>query len=141
MMRFLLPFFVFLLLYNINISAQNHPKLLSINITNIASDSGQILVLLYHSETDFLKKPFQLKTATFIHQKAQVVFDDLQEGEYAFAVIHDKNANGKLDFNLLGIPSEDVASSNNVKGFFGPPKYKNAVFHLSKNNTVQHIKM
>ena len=59
-----------------------------------------------------------------------VVFKDLPEGEYAFAVYHDANANGKMDKNLIGMPTEDFAFSNNAMGKMGPPDYASAKFAM-----------
>ena len=50
---------------------------------------------------------------------------------------YDKNGNGKLDTNFLGIPKEPTAMSNNAKGSFGPPKFKDAKFTLTANTTIQ----
>jgi uncharacterized protein (DUF2141 family) len=47
-------------------------------------------------------------------------------GYYALAVIHDENANYEFDLGFLGIPIEGVSASNGAKGFFGPPKWKDA---------------
>ncbi|UUZ49269.1 DUF2141 domain-containing protein [Massilia sp. B-10] len=58
------------------------------------------------------------------------MFKDLPEGEYAFAVYHDANANGQMDKNLLGIPTEDYAFNNNAVGKMGPPKFEAAKFAL-----------
>jgi uncharacterized protein (DUF2141 family) len=38
----------------------------------------------------------------------------LPAGDYAFAVYHDANGNGKLDRNGVGMPTEDYAFSNNA---------------------------
>jgi len=57
-------------------------------------------------------------------------FLDLPEGEYAIAVYHDANGNGKMDSNLMGIPTEDYAFSNNAVGKMGPPSYDQAKFAL-----------
>ena len=51
-----------------------------------------------------------------------------------------KNDNGKMDTNFLGIPKEPVAISNNAKGKFGPPKYKDAKFMISTSPTNIKIK-
>jgi len=37
---------------------------------------------------------------------------------------------------MMGIPSEDIACSNNAKGFMGPPKYKDAKFNINKDSKI-----
>ncbi|RLB87863.1 MAG: hypothetical protein DRH26_14725 [Deltaproteobacteria bacterium] len=54
----------------------------------------------------------------------------LPQGEYAIKVFHDENGNDELDTRMFGIPKERYGFSNNAKGSFGPPEYKEAVFVL-----------
>ena len=44
-----------------------------------------------------------------------------------------------MDTNFLGIPKEPIACSNNAKGSFGPPKFKDAKFAIAEEET--HIKI
>jgi len=55
----------------------------------------------------------------------------LPYGEYAVKVYHDENSNNELDTMMFGIPSEDYGFSNDAKGSFGPPEYKDAAFMLN----------
>ena len=57
--------------------------------------------------------------------------DSLPYGKYAIAVYHDKNVNGELDSNLLGIPKEAYGFSNNARGRFGPASWKDAHFEIT----------
>ena len=41
---------------------------------------------------------------------------------------------GKLDTNFLGIPKEPYGFSNEKKGRFGPPKFKEVSFTLNKSS-------
>ena len=41
--------------------------------------------------------------------------------------------------NMMGIPSEDYAASNNAKGFMGPPSYKDAKFTVDKDSKIEII--
>lgn len=54
--------------------------------------------------------------------------DSLPPGEYAIAVFHDANENGKLDRHPLGFPIEAYGFSNNARGKFGPPPYDKVKF-------------
>ena len=85
---------------------------------------------MFNSEGSFLKSPSKAGATPAVQNGARIVFKDLPEGEYAFAVYHDANANGKMDKNLLGIPTEDYAFSNNALGKMGPPSYASAKFAL-----------
>ena len=72
---------------------------------------------------------------------ARLVFEGLPPGDYAIAVIYDKNANGKLDTGLFRIPKEKVGFSNNARGRFGPAKWDAARFTLSDAETQITIQL
>ena len=52
-----------------------------------------------------------------------MVFRDLAPGRYGIAAIHDINGNGKLDSNLLGVPTEPFGFGNDAKVNFAPPDF------------------
>lgn len=56
--------------------------------------------------------------------------EDLPPGEYAIRIMHDVNGNDELDANLVGMPTEPYAFSNNAKGMFGPATWEDARFVL-----------
>ncbi len=98
---------------------------------------GKIYVALYNTEDSFLKKPVKGTIITVVNGKATAIFEDIAAGTYAVSSFYDKNGNGKLDTNFLGIPKEPTAMSNNAKGSFGPPKFKDAKFTINTNTTIQ----
>lgn len=101
---------------------------LTIEIEDVKSADGALMVALYASPDTFLKQPAKATGARAAAGSSKIVFKDLAEGEYAFAVYHDANGNGKMDKNLIGIPTEDYAFSNNALGKMGPPKFDAAKF-------------
>ena len=113
------------------VSAQNVN--LTVKISGLKSNTGAVLVGLYNSDGTFLKKAYKGVTSDIKANEATVTFSNIPKGEYAISAYHDKNKNGKLDTNFIGIPKEDYASSNNAKGVMGPPKYEDAKFDLKKD--------
>lgn len=103
---------------------------LTIHVDDVKAAGGAILVAVYGSEGSFLKKPDSATGAPAAPGATKVTFKDLPEGTYAFAVFHDANSNGKMDKNLVGIPTEDYAFSNNAMGKMGPPSFADAKFVL-----------
>jgi len=100
-------------------------------------NKGKIYVALYNSQDSFLKKPVKGTIIKVENGKATAVFEEVTTGTYAVSSFYDKNDNGKLDTNFLGIPKEPTAMSNNAKGSFGPPKFKDAKFEMTTNTTIQ----
>ena len=46
---------------------------------------------------------------------AKCKIENLQPGEYAAFVLHDGNGNGKVDSNIVGVPTEGFGFSNDVR--------------------------
>ena len=112
-------------------------------IEGLSSDKGRVGAALYNSADGFpkdSKKTFQTARAPIKDKKATVIFKDLPMGEYAFAVIHDENENGKMDYRF-GLPQEGYAFSNNATGTLGPPEFDKAKFKVDKDKVTQKIKM
>jgi uncharacterized protein (DUF2141 family) len=64
----------------------------------------------------------------------------LAPGDYAVAVIHDANGNGKLD-TFMGIPREGFGFSRNPVIGFGPPRFSAAQFPLQGGSDRQEVKL
>ena len=62
-------------------------------------------------------------TATYIF--------DLPNGTYAIGIFVDVNYNNEMDRNFFGVPKEQYGFSNDAKGSFGPPSFKQASFTVS----------
>ena len=103
---------------------------LTIGVDDVKAAEGAVMVAVFNSEGTFLKAATKGGRAPATPNGTMVVVKDLPEGEYAFAVYHDANGNGKMDKNILGIPTEDYAFSNNALGKMGPPSYASAKFTL-----------
>lgn len=103
---------------------------LTIHVDDVKSLDGQVTAAIFNSADTFLKKAIKGTGALASREGNTLVFRDLPEGEYAFVVMHDSNSNNKMDKNLLGIPTEDYAFSNNAMGRMGPPSYEAAKFVL-----------
>ncbi|NHZ79874.1 DUF2141 domain-containing protein [Massilia sp. CCM 8695] len=103
---------------------------LTIRIDDVRSDDGTVMVALYDSADGFLKKTVGSAGGKAAKGSTTVVVRDLPAGAYAFAIYHDANSNGKMDANMMGMPTEDYAFSNNALGRMGPPKFDDAMFTL-----------
>ncbi|WP_343731582.1 DUF2141 domain-containing protein [Duganella sp.] len=99
---------------------------LTINVEGIASAEGQVMVAIYNSADTFPTKPVRALAVPAHAGSVQLVASDLPPGDYAFALYHDANGNGKLDRNPVGMPTEDYAFSNNAMGKRGAPRFDDA---------------
>jgi len=110
---------------------------IKVEVKNAKNDEGKMFFALYDNEEDFLKKEIKGEINVITNKTSIITFKNVPAGVYAVSVFHDKNDNGEMDTNSLGIPVENFGCSNDAKGFMGPPKWKNAKFELSdKDKTI-----
>lgn len=134
---------LFLLGITMNIFAQEETPRgadLTVHVVNIESEEGMVILGLYDSKGNWLKKNIVGKKEKIKDSSCTSVFENLIPGMYAVSIYHDKNSNNKLDTGLFGIPKEPYASSRGAKGRFGPPKWKDAVFEITGENKTIEIK-
>ncbi len=115
----------------------------TVNISGLRNLKGQILICLSSNEKEFpdcrKDETAQKKNIPAAHN-SQVVFENVAPGDYALALVHDKNSNGKMDLALF-LPKEGFGMSNNPKVRMGKPKFKNSKFTVGNDNIVKDIKM
>lgn len=109
---------------------------LTVHLTGISSDKGQVLVALYADEKQWLATLYKGEKSKIVDGKATVVFKNVPGGSYGISAFHDENSNGDLDSNFLGIPKEDYACSRGAKGMFGPPKWEDAVLEINSTTEI-----
>ena len=110
-------------------------KKLTVQITNIASEDGQIILAIYNSSENYDKRiAFQEVKVT--PEIDTVIFEtNVPDGEYLVMLVHDINNNGKLDTTFIGMPKEPVGLSNyDGKGI--PGKFKKHKFSVNENTEI-----
>ena len=107
---------------------------------NVATTDGKIGVSLV-SEAGYAgkEKPVAAMLVTPTGPKTRVVIPNVAAGRYAIQVMHDRNANGKLDTNIVGIPTEPYGFSNDAAANFGPPDFADAAFQVGVAATVVKV--
>jgi uncharacterized protein (DUF2141 family) len=98
--------------------------MLTVEAQSIRTQKGTVQMGLYASPNGFpdKAKPVQGKAVTVSGATAQIVFE-VEPGDYALAVYHDENGNGKLDTGMFGIPKEPYGFSNNIRPRFSAPSF------------------
>jgi uncharacterized protein (DUF2141 family) len=112
----------------------------SLIIEGLANAKGEVRIAMFNSKDSYTKEPVYAVVLPVDSTVVDWKVDELPFGEYAIAVYHDKNANGKLDTNLLGIPKERYGFSNNARGRFGPASWMDSHFYFDadlSSHTIQ----
>lgn len=125
------------------IGSQAFSQLASITVTikDFRNENGSVLVGVYTSKNDFLKKTSLRKAVKIKSPEVTVSFDDLPPGEYAVSIIHDENDNKEFDRNKIGLPKEGYCFGNNALGRIGTPSYDQVKIVLKGESVSQILKM
>ena len=126
--KLLLTSFILILICKTNTAQTNQVKL---NIATLNTDKGHVLVALFNNSNGFPEDATKAyKTAKIKSAKGTrtILINDIPPGQYAVAVFHDSNDDGKMNKNMLGIPKEGYGVSNNVKNLMSAPTFKEAKF-------------
>jgi uncharacterized protein (DUF2141 family) len=113
-----------------------------LKISNMNGEMGQLALAIYNNASSFpddSKRAFATKfVAINTRLNSQVVTLDLPAGDYAIAIFLDKNKNGSLDKNLVGVPKERFGFSNNPTIRFGAPSFSECEFNVSEKKLNSH---
>jgi uncharacterized protein (DUF2141 family) len=114
-------------------------KPLTLIIKNLASATAPVIVGLYNSKKNFLKVEGRLKEYKFTPTGTTLTtqITDLDYGEFAMAIYQDEDSNGEINKNMIGVPTEGYAFSNNYKPRVKAPSFSDCMFvYDSSTNTV-----
>ncbi len=118
---------------------------LTVIVNNVQQDAGQVLLGLFNHAEGFPKTTAQATQAPAKERSAsgqvRLVFKGLAPGQYAATAFHDLDSNGKLNANLMGLPTEPYGFSNNARGNFGPPAFKDAAVTVGEQDLTIEISM
>ena len=125
----------FLYLFLTLLSHQVFATDLTVTVENINKTDGTIHIALFTAADDFPDSS-TLTEGLILQIEQQSVtgtFSNLAENDYAIAVFHDENGNGKLDKNFFGIPKEPYGFSGNSTSLM-PPSFKEASTTLTTDD-------
>lgn len=116
---------------------------IDINISGLRSTKGNVLACITANPRFFPdcgKDPKGFKASIPARDAAKVSFTGIAKGTYAVALVHDENANSKMDMAVF-LPKEGFGFSRNPVIVAGPPKFKAAAFVVDADEVSQRVKM
>jgi uncharacterized protein (DUF2141 family) len=114
---------------------------LQVDIQNVNSRNGAVFVALFKPGREFPEgKPIEGKKIEATASSIQINFS-VEPGNYALALFHDTNSNGKMDKNMLGIPKEPYGFSNDFRPKFFVPKFSDCQFSVGEGGKTVRINL
>lgn len=115
-----------------------------VKVSEIRNDTGRVIIGMWNSKDGFPKdraKAFRQASVSILRGRAAATFSEVPYGEYAIALFHDENSNGKMDTRFPGIPVEGIGSSNNPHPRFSAPTFSECSFAVDATTKTVEIKM
>src|SRR5664280_337221 len=119
---------------------------LTIRIMRIRNAKGKINIALFPNANGFpsagssgvISKQVEIDSQS---RSATAVFQNLPQGVYAAALLHDEDMSGAMEFDAQGIPLKGYGFSNNPDASMGPPTPESAKFTVNQPESAIEIKM
>tara|TARA_R110000868_G_scaffold274251_1_gene533476 strand:+ start:266 stop:697 length:432 start_codon:yes stop_codon:yes gene_type:complete len=116
---------------------------LSIKVEGITEIRGNLGILLFNSEDGYPETGTKALRSYTIKVESESMIIELGEfpaGEYAVTLMQDKNMNGIMDKNMIGIPKEPFGFTKLQEIPFGAPSFDETSIQLVKS-TVERVKL
>lgn len=115
-----------------------------ITVTDLRSTKGVVRACMTTRADIFpkcIKDPGAHRTVVPAGKVVEIRFTGVKPGQYAIALLHDENNNGKADRAMGMMPKEGYGFSRDAPVNMAPPKFKDAVFALGEGLARFTIKM
>ena len=121
----------------IGLGAAGDPTALTVDVEGLRSGTGVVQVALFRTADGYpqqVELAARTRTVPIALPTTVVTFDDLEPGTWALAVLHDENANGRLDTTRLGVPKEGIGASREATRRLGEPRFEDARFEVGASD-------
>jgi uncharacterized protein (DUF2141 family) len=125
------------------VPAQSNPvqpeasNMLRVFVEGVKTSEGHVRVDVC-VKSEFLKECRYGATSPAVAGVTEVDVADLPPGDYAIQAYHDRNDNGEVDRNFLGLPTELVGFSNDAPLRLTGPSFKAASFdYMGGDKTIR----
>lgn len=115
-----------------------------ITVTDLRSNKGVIRACMTTRADIFpkcIKDPTAHRTVVPANGKLEIRFPGVKPGNYAIALLHDENDNGKADRAMGMMPKEGYGFSRDAPVRMAPPKFADAVFAQGEGTSRVTIRM
>lgn len=118
------------------------PYSILVHVEGVKNDKGSVTIALYDDDPKrFLKKGAKLGhlRVPAIKGITSACVSAPNAGNFAIAVYHDEDGNGKVTKSWIGFPVEGFGFSNNPRVFLTPPDLSEALVFIQTGETILNI--
>jgi len=116
----------------------------TITVTDVRNSKGVVRACMTTVERVFprcARDPASHRTVVRAGSTVTIRFDNVEPGEYAIAILHDENEDGKANRALGMAPTEGYGFSRDAPVRMAPPSWDDAVFTVGAGAQRVSIKM
>lgn len=112
---------------------------LELTVTNFDENKGQLIISIFDDPKGFPEKGKEWKRIYIdkIHKEGTSISIEIPKGDYAIALFHDLNLDGKCNFNFIGIPTEAYGFSQNIRPIISIPSFEDTMFHVDGTESIE----
>lgn len=116
----------------------------TITVTDLRNTKGVVRACMTTREDIFpkcIKDPASHRTVVPAAQEVTITFKNVKPGNYAIALLHDENGDGKANRALGMMPKEGYGFSRDAPVRMAPPRFRDAVFEHGEEPQSLTIRM
>ncbi|MHA7820704.1 MAG: DUF2141 domain-containing protein [Erythrobacter sp.] len=116
----------------------------TVTVTDLRNTDGVVRACMTTVESVFprcVRDPKSHRTVVRAANTLTIRFDNVEPGDYAIALLHDENEDGKANRVLGMAPKEGYGFSRDAPVRMAPPDWDDAVFTVGDDNRRMTIKM
>ena len=116
----------------------------TITVTDLRNTKGVVMACMTTKQSIFPKcrrDPNSYRTKVKTADTITIRFEDVEPGDYAIALLHDENEDGKANRVLGMAPKEGYGFSRDAPVRMAPPDWDDAVFTVGSDPQAVTIKM
>lgn len=117
------------------------PVAVELRIENVVAGRGSLRIAMF-DERNWLSNQVVIAARTqAAGETVRVRLNAPGAGRYGLAIYQDVNGDGRLNRNMVGIPTEPYAFSNNAPANFGPPAFSAAAFTVGEQGGATAVRL
>jgi len=138
-------------LFNCNLETKGD---VIVRVTNVRSRDGLVRVGMARTSKEWDRAEVNWRSESLIQNSREApkdgckscpamdfIFRDMLYGVYAAVVLHDRDRDGRLDKNWIGMPKEGLGASGGSGGPLGGPKWRDAAFTFASREYIREIEI